>query len=331
MNPSLTDSLTVVIPVYNSEGTLDELLQRLAAVLPALAPAFEVILVNDGSPDRSWEAICRLSQSYPWLRGIHLMRNYGQHNALLCGIRAAQFGIVLTMDDDLQHPPEEIGKLLDKLDEGYDVVYGIPQKLPHSWWRNAFSILTKRVLAYVMGVRTVRDLSAFRAFRTRLRCAFEGFQNPNVLIDVLLSWATTQFATVPVNEVPRPVGHSNYNFFKLVQIALVVLTAYSTAPLRLTSMIGFLFTFFGMAVFVYVIAVYFFLGSIPGFPFLASIISLFSGVQLFALGIIGEYLARIFDRSIDRPVYVVGETTALPPEKLLTTKDPKETKEHEGN
>jgi glycosyltransferase involved in cell wall biosynthesis len=324
-------SLSVVIPVYNSEGTLEELLQRLAAVLPELAADYELILVNDGSPDRSWETICCLSQSYPWLHGIHLMRNYGQHNALLCGIRAARCEVILTMDDDLQHPPEEIGKLLEKLADGYDVVYGIPQKLPHSWWRNAFSVFTKRVLAYVMGVRTVRDLSAFRAFRTRLRGAFEGFQNPNVLIDVLLSWATTRFATVQVNEVPRPVGHSNYNFFKLVQIALVVLTAYSTAPLRLTSMIGFLFTFFGMAVFIYVIAVYFLLGSIPGFPFLASIISLFSGVQLFALGIIGEYLARIFDRSIDRPAYVVGETTDLPTEELLTTKDTKDSKEHEGN
>jgi undecaprenyl-phosphate 4-deoxy-4-formamido-L-arabinose transferase len=239
----LIPSLSVVIPVYNSEGTLEELLRRLAAVLPSLAPDYEVILVNDGSPDRSWETICRLSLSYPWLQGIHLMRNYGQHNALLCGIRAAHYDVILTMDDDLQHPPEEIGKLLEKLAEGYDVVYGIPQKLPHSWWRNAFSVFTKRVLAYVMGVRTVRDLSAFRAFRTRLRCAFDGFQNPNVLIDVLLSWATTRFATVQVNEVPRRVGHSNYNFFKLVQIALVVLTAYSTAPLRLTSMIGFLFHF----------------------------------------------------------------------------------------
>jgi undecaprenyl-phosphate 4-deoxy-4-formamido-L-arabinose transferase len=151
-----------------------------------------------------------------------------------------------------------------------------------------------------------------------------------VLIDVLLSWATTRFATVQVNEVPRPVGHSNYNFFKLAQIALVVLTAYSTAPLRLTSMIGFFFTFFGMAVFIYVIAIYFLLGSIPGFPFLASIISLFSGVQLFALGIIGEYLARIFDRSIDRPAYVVRETTTLPAEELLTTEESKGTEEYDG-
>jgi undecaprenyl-phosphate 4-deoxy-4-formamido-L-arabinose transferase len=307
----LTD-LSVVIPVYNSEHTLDELVERLGRALAALSPDFEVILVNDGSRDRSWEAICRLSETHIWLHGINLMRNYGQHNALLCGIRAAQRPVIVTMDDDLQHPPEEIHKLLEKLSEGYDVVYGVPHELPHSWWRNAFSVFTKRTLAYVMGVRTIRDLSAFRAFRAPLRRAFNGFQNPNVIIDVLLSWGASRFATVRVNEAPRPVGGSNYNFYKLFQIAMVILTAYSTAPLRFTSMLGFLFTFFGIGVFLYVLGVYFLLGSIPGFPFLASIISLFSGTQLFALGIIGEYLARIFDRSIDRPAYVVEEIAETP-------------------
>lgn len=305
MEPGSTGSLSVIIPVYNSQETLDELVQRLAQALPALSPEYEVLLVNDGSPDGSWEAISQLAGHYPWLRGINLMRNYGQHNATLCGIRAAGGTVIVTLDDDLQHPPEEIHKLLAKLSEGYDVVYGTPEKLPHSWWRNAFSVFTKRSLAYVMGMPNIRDISAFRAFRSQLKQAFDKFENPNVIVDVLLSWGTTRFTTVKVNEAPRQVGHSNYNFFKLVQYALVIITAYSTAPLRFTSMVGFLFTFFGLAIFIYVLAVYFLLGSIPGFPFLASIISLFSGMQLFALGIIGEYLARVFDRSIDRPAYVV--------------------------
>lgn len=305
MNPGLVEGLSVVIPVYNGVGTLEELVQRLAKVLPSLSQNYEVLLVNDGSPDGSWESICQLSRRYPWIRGINLMRNYGQHNATLCGIRAASGTVIVTLDDDLQHPPEEIHKLLAKLSEGYDVVYGTPEKLPHSWWRNAFSVFTKRSLAYVMGVRNIRDISAFRAFRSQLKQAFEDFQNPNVVVDVLLSWGTNRFTSVQVNEAPRQVGHSNYNFFKLSQYALMIVTAFSTAPLRFTSMVGFLFTFFGLAIFIYVLAVYFLLGSIPGFPFLASIIALFSGMQMFALGIIGEYLARVFDRSIDRPAYVV--------------------------
>ena len=181
--------------------------------------------------------------------------------------------------------------------------------LPHSWWRNLFSRFTKRALAYVMGLRTVRDIGPFRAFRSELRAAFAAYQNPSVLIDVLLSWGTTRFGVVQVEEEPRPVGRSNYNFLKLFQVAMEVLTGFSTLPLRLTSLIGFLFTLFGLLVFLYVVVVFFTAGSIPGFPFLASIISIFSGTQLFALGIIGEYLARIFDRSMDRPAYVIGETT----------------------
>ncbi len=310
MNP--THSLSVVIPVYNGADTLPALVACLARELPGVASSYEVILVDDCSPDRSWELIGELSQRYPWVRGVHLMRNYGQHNALLCGVRLARYELTLTMDDDLQHPPEEIAKLIAKLDEGYDVVYGNPLKMPHAAWRNAFSFFTKRALASIMGVKTVRDIGAFRLFRTGLRRAFASYRNPNVLLDVLLSWGASRFAVVRVNHAPRPAGHSNYNFFKLFSTTMMVLTAFSTLPLRFASLLGLAFTLFGLGVLVYVLVLYFTAGSIPGFPFLASIISVFSGAQLFALGIFGEYLARMFDRSMDRPIYVIGEETRPP-------------------
>ena len=300
---------SIVIPVYNSEETLQELVKRLRNVLPGLCAEYEIILINDGSHDRSWQVVSQLSSQYERLQGINLMRNYGQHNAVLCGIRAARYEVIVTLDDDLQHPPEEIHKLLDRLAQGYDVVYGVPEKLPHSWWRNGFSVLTKRALSYVMGVKNIHDFASFRAFRTDLRKAFETYRNPNVVVDVLLSWGTTNFTTVTVEEHPRPAGQSNYNFYKLFQYTMVVLTSFSTVPLRFASMLGFVFTFFGVAVFLYVVAIYFLLGSNPGFPFLASIIAIFSGSQLFALGIFGEYLARIFDRSMDHPAYVIEATT----------------------
>ena len=309
---SAPKNCSIVIPVYNGARTLDQLVEQLSSVLPKICLRYEAVLVNDGSQDDSWRVIQDLAGRYAWVHGINLMRNYGQNNALLCGIRAASFEIIVTMDDDLQHPPEEIHKLLAKLDEGYDVVYGTPAHLPHSWWRNLFSLATKRVLAYVMGVKTIRDFAAFRAFRTTLRTAFDNYQNPNVLVDVLLSWGTSRFATQVVEEKPRAAGQSNYNFYKLFQYTMVVLTSFSTVPLRFTSMLGFIFTLFGMGVFVYVVAIYFLLGSTPGFPFLASIIAIFSGMQLFALGILGEYLARIFDRSMDRPAYVIQESLNLP-------------------
>ena len=220
------------------------------------------------------------------------------------------------MDDDLQHLPEEIHKLLSKLAEGFDVVYGVPRKMPHSWWRNIFSYLIKRGMALVIRVKNVHDFAAFRAFHTSLRQAFEGYQNPNVLVDALLSWGTTRFTTVQVEEQPRASGRSNYSFTRLFEYSMVVLTGFSTLPLRLTSLLGFAFTIVGIFLFLYVIGVYFIDGSVPGFPFLASAISIFSGVQMFALGIIGEYLARIFDRSMDRPPYVVRnivEANSAPP------------------
>jgi glycosyltransferase involved in cell wall biosynthesis len=306
---TIQPGISVVVPVYNSEGTLHDLVSQLGSVLPRLAQNFEVILINDGSRDGSWETIQAISQSTPWVRGINMMRNYGQHNALVCGMRQASYAITVTMDDDLQHPPAEIHKLLETLSQGYDVVYGLPVKMPHSWWRNAFSRLTKRLLAMAMGMPTIRDIGAFRAFRTDIRRASDLFQSPSVILDVLLSWGTTRFATVQVEEAPRKAGESNYSFSKLVSQAFLILTGFSTVPLRMTNYIGFIFTFFGLAVLVYVLVEYFRAGSIPGFPFLASMVAIFSGTQLFALGIFGEYLARIFDRSMERPTYVISEDT----------------------
>jgi len=305
----MNDLISIVIPVYNSEHILPKLIERLKASLPE-NPGFEVLLVNDGSSDNSWQVIEEIALQNSCVRGFNLMRNYGQHNALLCGIRNASGGIIVTMDDDLQHPPEEIHKLIEELHKGYDVVYGIPHQLVHSHWRNFFSVSTKAALAKFLGIKRIRHISAFRAFKTKIRNAFENYNSPNVIIDALLTWGTDNFGTVEVNEEPRREGRSNYSFFSLVKIALLILTGFSTIPLRFASVLGFFFTLFGIGVLVYVLIRTLAEGSIPGFPFLASIISIFSGVQLFSLGIFGEYLARIFDRSMNHPAYVIGEITS---------------------
>lgn len=307
------ESLSIVIPVYRGAENLPELTAELAQVLPTLAQHYEAILVDDGSPDNSWLVIQQLARQYPWLRGIGLMRNYGQHNALLCGIRAAQYNLIVTMDDDLQHPPTEIHKLLDKLNEDYDVVYGSPAQEQHGLWRDLASQITKIALQSSMGVDIARSVSAFRAFRTPLRDAFTSYHSPNVTIDVLLTWGTTRFAAVTVPHVERRHGTSNYTFRKLARHAINMITGFSVLPLQFASLTGFLFTLFGLLVLVYVIGRYLIQGTpVEGFPFLASIITIFAGAQLFALGIIGEYLARIHIRMMDRPVYTVRSTTAEP-------------------
>jgi len=299
-------NLSVVVPVYNSEGSLPLLVERLLPVLSNTANQFELILVNDGSSDGSWKAIQNLNSVYPWMRGINLMRNYGQHNALLCGIRAARYEIIVTLDDDLQHPPEEIPRLLEELAKDFDVVYGKPQEEQHGLWRDSASRITKFALRAAVGKEMARDVSAYRAFRTQLRDAFCNYQSPFVSIDVLLSWATTRYSSIPVRHDPRKIGASNYNFRKLLRHGMDMLTGLSVLPLQLASLIGFVFTLFGAGVLIYVVARYFILGgSVPGFPFLASVIAIFSGSQLFALGIIGEYLARIHKRTMDRPIYAI--------------------------
>jgi undecaprenyl-phosphate 4-deoxy-4-formamido-L-arabinose transferase len=238
------------------------------------------------------------------------MRNYGQHNALLCGIRMASNEVIVTMDDDLQNPPEEIPKLLDKLAQGYGVVYGTPEKERHGLWRDLASVITKLALQSAMGVGVARKVGAFRAFRTQLRDAFASYQSPFVSLDVLLTWSTTRFAAVPVRHDIRKEGLSNYTFRKLVTHALNMITGFSVLPLQLASVTGFVFTFFGLLVLVYVLARFLLQGSsVPGFAFLASMIAIFSGAQLFALGIIGEYLARMHQRTMERPVYAVRSTT----------------------
>jgi undecaprenyl-phosphate 4-deoxy-4-formamido-L-arabinose transferase len=300
------DGLSVVIPVYRSEAILPELVRRVAEVLPNLAEHYELILVNDCSPDTSWDTIERLVDEHEWLRGINLMRNYGQHNALLCGIRAAQYGVIVTMDDDLQHPPEEIPKLLDALGEGCDVVYGRPAQEQHGFMRDLASLTTKLALQNVMGAEIARQVSAFRAFRAEVVNAFRHYEGSFVSIDVLLTWGTKKFAATPVLHQARAQGTSGYTFRRLVTHAMNMMTGFSTLPLQIASLIGFLFTLFGMGVLAYVVVRYLFQGTpVPGFPFLASIIALFSGAQLFALGIIGEYLARIHFRSMQKPPYVV--------------------------
>lgn len=305
---SLESGISVVVPVYNSQGSLPELVSTLARTLEDLGGPFELILVNDGSHDRSWEQVERLAGAHAWVRGINLMRNYGQHNALLCGIRHAHYDTIVTMDDDLQHPPHVIPALLAKLSEGYDVVYGAPREQQHGLWRDIASWITKLALQNAMGARTALNISALRAFRTHLRDAFAHYQNPYVSIDVLLTWGTSRFTSIKVQHNPRAIGRTNYTFGKLVVHALNMITGFSVLPLRFASLMGFTFALFGLLVLVYVVGRYLIQGtSVAGFPFLASTIAIFSGVQLFALGIIGEYLARMHFRLMDRPSYVIRE------------------------
>jgi glycosyltransferase involved in cell wall biosynthesis len=304
--------ISVVVPVYSSSVVLPALVRELETVLPKCSKEFELILVNDASPDQSWQTIADLVRERSWIRGINLMRNVGQHNALLCGIRAAKYEIVTTIDDDLQNPPDEIPRLLTKLEEGFDVVYGIPEHERHGLLRDLASRITKLVLQNAMGAEIARNISAFRVFRTQVRESFQHYRGPFVSIDVLLTWGTTRFGALRVRHEPRRAGISGYTLRALIAHALNMMTGFSVLPLQVASLIGFTFTVFGMSALAFVVGRYLIQGSpVPGFSFLASIIAIFSGAQLFALGIIGEYLARMHFRMMDRPAYTVRSTAQI--------------------
>src|SRR5947209_1683134 len=191
-------SISVVVPIYQSSQVLPTLLDRLTITLENLQRTFEIILVEDCGSDNSWDTIKNAARSDSRIIGIKLSRNYGQHNALLCGIRAANKDIVVTIDDDLQNPPEEIGILLDKLDEGYDVVYGSPQQQQHGFIRNQASRITKIAMDKVIDAHTARHISSFRVFHTNIRDAFSTYRSPFVNVDVLLTWGATRFTVLKV-------------------------------------------------------------------------------------------------------------------------------------
>lgn len=314
--------ISVVVPVFNSERSLVQVVERIERTLDQTGSEYEIVLVNDGSHDRSWQKIQELANQNPSVRGVQLMRNYGQHNALLCGIRSAVYPTVVTLDDDGQNPPEEIPKLLSLLDEGYDLVYGVPEHQQHGLWRNVASRLTKLSMRSVLGAELVRHVSGFKAFHTRLRNAFADYEGAYVAIDVLLGWGAARVGSVRVRHEPRQWGKSNYTLGRLVTHAFTMMTSFGVLPLRFASWIGFCFTLFGGGVLVYVVGRYLLQGgSVAGFPFLASIIAIFSGAQLFALGMMGEYLARIHFRSMKKPAYVVTEQIApLTTERILPLK-----------
>lgn len=302
--------ISVVIPVFNSAATLPELTRRLRNAATGWGQDIEIILVNDGSCDASWTVIEGLASSSSEIRGVNLRRNYGQHNALLAGVREARGRTILTMDDDLQHPPEEAGLLLAALTSDVDVVYGCPAAPEHGWLRGAASAIAKVLLEQAMGVRLARTASAFRAFRTELRDVFADVPGPFVNLDVLLSWGTQRFVPVAVRHDPRRHGRSNYPIKALARHAISMLTGFSALPLQMATLTGLATLFFGLLVLVWVVGRYLVLGySTPGFPFLASCLAIFSGAQLLALGVIGEYVASIHFRAMRKPAYGIRQRT----------------------
>jgi undecaprenyl-phosphate 4-deoxy-4-formamido-L-arabinose transferase len=294
--------------VYRSTDSLLALVDRLDEVLAPLGD-YEVILVDDGSPAETWAVITGLTSQSSRVRGFRLGRNFGQHSALVAGVRQARFPIVITLDDDLQNPPEEIPRLIAALEErDLDVVYGVPERMEQSLPRRLAGRITRKSLGSGLGQEAALDFSSFRAFRTRIRDAFASDLGTNVSLDALLTWGASRFGSVAVRHDPRMTGASNYTYRRLMRFAVDTTTGYSTAPLQFASILGLATAFLGFLSLLWVVIYPLVIGrSVEGFPFLASTIAIFSGVQLLTLGIIGEYLSRMHFRVMRKPTYVISQ------------------------
>jgi glycosyltransferase involved in cell wall biosynthesis len=296
--------VSVVVPCYRSAGTLPELVDRLRLVLPSCTTAYEIILVVDGSPDDTWDVASKLAAAD--VMAVRLMRNYGQHNALLAGIARTRYEVVVTMDDDLQHPPEEVPGMLEQLaDPSVDLVYGVAVDEEHGFVRSLASRGVKRGLA-AAGVPNAQDVSAFRAFRGELRNGFSHIADAFVSIDVLLSWVTTSVRRRAVRMEKRNVGRSNYSVRALARHALDMVTGYSGGPLRVVTYLGLACGLLGLGL-LGVVLFKFATGAteVAGFTTIASMVALFSGAQMLSIGVLGEYVGRLHFRSMQKPSYVV--------------------------
>jgi undecaprenyl-phosphate 4-deoxy-4-formamido-L-arabinose transferase len=299
--------LSVVIPCYRSAATLPTLVARLTHVLNRATPTYEILLVVDGDA-ATWATARELVSTHPAVRAIRLARNYGQQAALVAGVRAARYDITVTMDDDLQHPPEEIPNLLAALREDVDLVYGVPEREQHGQLRNASSYLAKAAIAGTLGVSHAKDLSAFRVFRTYLRQAFDLITGPHVSVDVALGWGTTAVASVEVRTVRRPYGRSGYTARALLRHAMNLFLGYSTALLRLSTYLGFALGLTGLILVLRLVWLYYHgQTAVAGFTTIASLVAIFSAAQLMAIGVLGEYVGRIHAGGMGRPTYVIRE------------------------
>ena len=301
--------VSVVIPCYLTGNRVGQLVSSIESSLARIPEAtFEIIFVVDGSPDDSWDHVLTACESDKNVHGIRLMRNFGQHAALLAGIRKATGKFIVTMDDDFQHDPNDIPKLLAALTNEYDLIYGVSTRNEHSTLRNITSQTYRWIGEKFLGLRNGRSITAFRAFRGELTAGFDHNVDPFAPIDVLLSWTTTRVGKQQVEMHEREDGVSGYTLRKLISHAINDVTGYSTKPLRIVTTLGLVV--FGISFLLLIgLMVNYATGKIlvPGYASLALMIALFSGAQLLSLGVIGEYLGKIHKRNMGMPRYVIRE------------------------
>lgn len=296
--------ISFVVPVYNGARLLKPLLERLLPVGREFG-SFEIIFVDDGSVDGSFEESCRLQREFTELISVQLSRNFGQHNSTMAGLAHASGEIIVTLDQDLQNPPEEIHCLVEKLLEGYDVVYGIPRARAHNAFRNITSEFSKWLGRKIFGTAQNGNFSSFRAMRKWLVDEVVQYKSGHIYLDGLISWTSSNVGSVQVQNDRTNAG-SQYNFLRLMNHGLNLLVNFSIKPLQTASIVGGFIAFIGLLTALAIIfAKMFYDVPVQGWTSLMVVILIMSGIQIAFLGLLGEYIGRILMNSNQAPNYVV--------------------------
>jgi glycosyltransferase involved in cell wall biosynthesis len=305
-NDKAAPDLSIVIPVFQSATTLPTLMNRLSGVLERLQISHEIICVEDGSSDNSWAVLQELQKANPEsMTVIRLTRNFGQHNALMCAFRYSRGRFVMTLDDDLQNPPEEIPKLLDAIREGsFDVVYGTPSRREQDWSRRTGSHFVRWF--YRLVFKSDVQISSFRVINGKIARNLLLYDLNFTFVDGLLAWHTERIRSVEVEHQQRATGKSGYRVGKLLTLAFNLFTNFSLIPLQVVSCVGFLFACGGLLSGFYYLLRYVSGGiGIPGYASMIIAILVLGGIQLLSLGIIGEYVGRVHLNLNKKPQFVV--------------------------
>ena len=304
--PALDPTFSVVVPAYNEAGSLPTLMARLVPVMDGMGEAWEAVLVNDGSTDATLDAMQRLRAADPRIAIVNLSRNFGKEAATTAGLDHARGDAVILLDADLQDPPELIPELVAAWRRGFDTVYAQRRERGgDTWLKRTTASAFYRVMAQTGPVQVPRDTGDFRLMSRRVVEALGGLRERHRFMKGLFAWVGYPSIAVPYDRSPRHAGSSAWSYWKLWNLALEGITGFTTAPLRMATYFGLLIGA-GAALYLTVIVVrtLLFGNEVPGYPSLLAVILLLGGTQLLTLGIIGEYLARVFNEVKRRPLYL---------------------------
>lgn len=301
-------SLSIVIPVYNSELIVADTVRQIIEELTRLEITHEIILVNDGSSDDSWNVLVALKKQYPQLVIINFLKNYGQHSAVFCGIQNSKGDYVITMDDDLQNPPSEIKKLYHKILDGYDLVFAVFDKKQHADYRKFGTKVINYLNTKIFGKPKSLQLTNFRIFTKEVAQRVAAYKTFYPYIPGLLLMHSSTMANTLTAHHPRKIGNSNYSIFRILKLVFRVLFNYSAYPLNLALIFGSLISIFSFCLSIFYILKAAFVGTtVQGWTTVVVLISLFNGFILIIFGIIGQYIVRMMNQVAQPMPYIIKE------------------------